>query len=339
MINSAYFQPLDLVRRPRRNRQNNAIRALVRQTHVTSDDLVQPLFVKDGKGASERIKSMPGMDRLNVADTLMEVRDLANRGLKAVALFPQIDSDLKDGRGNYALSEKNWFFSAIRRIKAEVPEVLVIADVALDPYTDHGHDGVLDQSGDVANDLTVEILADYSVLLAEAGADVVAPSDMMDGRISVIREELDEQGFIKTAILSYAAKFASAYYGPFREAVGSAASAGTSSLDKRTYQLDPANVRDALVEARLDDEEGADMLMVKPAGLYLDIITAVRSSTDLPVAAYQVSGEYAQIHAAAQAGWLDLERARDESLLAIKRAGADLIFTYFAKDILRKVQA
>ncbi len=227
---------------------------------------------------------------------------LAALGIHAVALFPQIDPALKDARGKYAVVEKNWFFSAIRLIKTEVPETLVVADVALDPYTDHGHDGVLDPTGDVANDETVHILTHYATMLAAAGTDIVAPSDMMDGRIGAIRDELDREGFTQTSILAYAAKFASAYYGPFRDAVGSATKKGMPTLDKSTYQLDPANLREALLEARLDEDQGADILMVKPAGLYLDVISAVKAGTTLPVAAYQVSGEYAQIHARGQSG-------------------------------------
>jgi porphobilinogen synthase len=338
MINSAYTPPLDLIRRPRRNRQNAAIRAMVRENRVHVDDLIQPLFVKDGNGGPEDIASMPGVQRLNVRNTLAEVKNLAELGIRAVALFPQIDSALKDARGKYAVSNKNWFFSAIKQIKAEHPEVLIIADVALDPYTDHGHDGVLDATtGDVANDETVHILTHYSAMLAASGTDIVAPSDMMDGRIGAIRDELDREGFTQTSILAYAAKFASAYYGPFRDAVGSATKKGTS-LDKSTYQLDPANLREALLEARLDEDQGADILMVKPAGLYLDVIAAVKGGTTLPVAAYQVSGEYAQIHAAAKAGYLNLEKARDESLLAIKRAGADIILTYFARAVAESLR-
>ncbi len=339
MINSAYSPPLDLIRRPRRNRQSPAIRALVRETRLQADDLIQPLFVKDGTGAPEPIGSMPGIERLSVKSLIGEVGELATLGIRAVALFPSVDSALKDPRGQYAVAQKNWFFAAIRALKKEVPEVLVIADVALDPYTDHGHDGVLDPiTGDVANDDTVHLLSEYAHLLAQAGADIVAPSDMMDGRIGAIRDELDREGFTQTAIMSYAAKYASAYYGPFRDAVGSAKGKDAPPLDKRTYQLDPANVREALLETRLDEEQGADILMVKPAGLYLDIIAAIRASTTLPIAAYQVSGEYAQIHAAALAGWLNLERARDESLLAIKRAGADMILTYFAKDVAKALK-
>lgn len=338
MINSAYTPPLDLVRRPRRNRQNAAIRALVRENRVHVDDLIQPLFMKEGHGGAEAIPSLPGIERLNVRNTIAEVKQLAQLGLKAVALFPQIDPALKDAKGKYSTSAKNWFFGAIKQIKAEVPEMLIVADVALDPYTDHGHDGVLDAKGDVANDETVHVLTHYATMLAEAGADIVAPSDMMDGRIGAIRDELDAEGLTHTSIMAYAVKFASAYYGPFRDAVGSSTKKGTPPLDKRTYQLDPANLREALLEARLDEDQGADILMVKPAGLYLDVISAVKAGTVLPVAAYQVSGEYAQIHAAAKAGWLDLERARDESLLAIKRAGGDIILTYFAKAVAESLK-
>ena len=333
MINSAYTPPLDLIRRPRRNRQSAAIRALVRETRVHADDLIQPIFVKDGNGAPEAIVSLPGIERVNVRNLLKEVEELAELGIRAVALFPAIDPAFKDGRGKYAISDKNWFFGAIRQLKRAHPDTLVIADVALDPYTEHGHDGVLDPvTGDVANDETVHILTHYATQLAAAGTDIVAPSDMMDGRIGAIRDELDHEGFSQTSILAYAAKFASAYYGPFREAVGSAKE-GKPPLDKRTYQLDPANLREALLEARLDEDQGADILMVKPAGLYLDVISAVKAATTLPVAAYQVSGEYSQIHAAAKAGWLDLEKARDEALIAIKRSGADIILTYFAKAV------
>ncbi len=345
MINSAYTPPLDLVRRPRRNRQSAAIRALVRENRVHTDDLIQPLFVKDGAGVSEPVSSMPGVQRFSSRHLLAEMKTLASLGIRAVALFPQIDSSLKDARGKYAWAGKNWFFGLIRQLKTEFPDVLMFADVALVPYTVHGHDGVLDAAtGDVANDETVHVLAQYATRLAQAGADIVAPSDMMDGRIGAIRDELDHEGFTQTSILAYAAKFASAYYGPFREAVGSAAAAPGKGgkpkppLDKGTYQLDPANLREALLEARLDEDQGADILMVKPAGLYLDVISAVRASTTLPVSAYQVSGEYAQIVAAAQAGWLDLEKARDESLLAIKRAGADIILTYFARDVAQSLK-
>jgi porphobilinogen synthase len=312
----------------------------VQEHRLHVDDLIQPMFVKDGNGGPEEIPSLPGMERLNVRNTIKEVAALAHLGIRAVALFPQIDPALKDARGKYAVASKNWFFNAIKQIKAEVPEMLIVADVALDPYTDHGHDGVLDpNTGDVANDDTVHVLTHYATLLASVGTDIVAPSDMMDGRIGAIRDELDHEGFSQTSILAYAVKFASAYYGPFRDAVGSSTKKGTAPLDKRSYQLDPANFREALLEARLDEDQGADILMVKPAGLYLDVISAVKLGTTLPVAAYQVSGEYAQIYAAAKLGWLDLEKARDESLMAIKRAGADIILTYFAKAVAQQLRS
>jgi porphobilinogen synthase len=254
----------------------------------------------------------------------------------AVALFPKLDPRLKDAVGGEALNLGTLVLRAVRAVKAALPELTVITDVALDPYTTHGHDGVLTAAGDdVANDATVERLVQMAVLQAEAGVDFVAPSDMMDGRVGAIRQGLDAAGHTDVGILAYSSKFNSAYYGPFRDAVGSAKAAGTRLLSKATYQLDPANRREAIVEALTDEAEGADIVMVKPAGAYLDIIREVRDAVMKPVAAYQVSGEYAQIHAAARLGWLDLTRTRDESLLAIKRAGADMILTYFAKDVAK----
>jgi porphobilinogen synthase len=251
-----------------------------------------------------------------------------------VALFPKLDAKLKDAEGTLALHDDGLILRAVRAVKQAVPELTVMTDIALDPYTNHGHDGVLNAAGtDVENDRTVGILAKMSVLHARAGVDLVAPSDMMDGRVLAIRRALDAAGYTDTGIMAYSAKFASAYYGPFREAVGSAQAAGTRLLSKATYQLNPANRRSAVIEAVLDVAEGADIVMIKPAGPYLDIIRDVRTATKKPVAAYQVSGEYAQIHAAARLGWLDLARCRDESLLAIKRAGADMILTYFARDM------
>ncbi|ADE54559.1 porphobilinogen synthase [Coraliomargarita akajimensis] len=327
---------LDLTRRPRRMRRNSALRALANETTLAPGNLIQPLFVIDGDGAPEPIDSMPGQQRLCITDLVAECRDLLALGIPAVALFPKLDAAVKSDDGREALNPDTLVLRAIRALKAEVPDIAVITDLALDPYTTHGHDGLLDmQTGDLANDATVEILAEMAVLAAEAGVDLVAPSDMMDGRVGAIREALDGNGHERTGIMAYSAKFASAFYGPFRDAVGSASSAGTHHLDKRTYQLNPGNRREALIEVNLDEEEGADILMVKPAGPYLDIIREVREETDLPLAAYQVSGEYAQIMAAAQQGWLDLERCRDESLLAIRRAGADMILTYFAKDFAR----
>ncbi len=329
---------LDLTHRPRRLRRQPSRRALVEETVLRAADLIAPLFVVDGKGRPEAISSMPGVFRLNIADLVKECRELAKLGVPAVALFPKLDAKLKDADGTEALNAKTLVLRAVRAVKAAVPELTIITDVALDPYTSHGHDGVLTSSGDdVDNDRTVAILCEMAVLQAEAGVDFVAPSDMMDGRVGAIRKALDAAGFTDTGILAYSAKYNSAYYGPFREAVGSDKAAGTRLLSKATYQMNPANRREAVREVQLDVHEGADIVMVKPAGLYLDIIREVRNSTRTPVAAYQISGEYAQIHAAAKLGWLDLARCRDESLLAIKRAGADMILTYFAKDVARSL--
>ena len=251
-------------------------------------------------------------------------------------MFPVTAAERKDSVGREVLNPDGIGLRAVRALKAAVPELALFTDIALDPYTSHGHDGLLTADGaDVDNDRTVAVLAEMAILQARAGTDFVAPSDMMDGRVGAIRTALDAAGYTHTGILAYSAKFASAYYGPFREAVGSAPAAGRRTLDKRTYQMDPANPRSALADALLDEAEGADVLMVKPAGPYLDILVRLRQATRLPLAAYQVSGEYAQLHAAARLGWLDLESTRDESLLAIKRAGADLIFTYFAKEVAR----
>ena len=326
--------PLDLARRPRRLRRTPAVRALVEETVLRPQDFIAPLFVVEGKGKPEPIASMPGVFRRSITDLVKECRELAALGIPAVALFPKLDSRRKDAEGTAALHEDALVLRAVRAVKTAVPGLTVITDIALDPYTTHGHDGVLTRTGDdVDNDRTVSILTRMAVLQARAGVDFVAPSDMMDGRVGAIRRALDAAGFTHTGIVAYSAKFASAYYGPFREAVGSAKAAGTHLLGKDTYQLNPANRREALVEAALDAQEGADIVMVKPAGPYLDIIREVRNASDRPVAAYQVSGEYAQLHAAAKLGWLDLARTRHESLLAIKRAGADMILTYFAKDM------
>lgn len=325
---------LDLPVRPRRLRRTNARRELVRETRIGTADLIAPLFVIEGEAAPEEIASMPGQFRYSLPDLVKECQELWTLGVRAVALFPKLDPSLKDPEGTAEMNENGLILRAVRAVKSALPELVVITDVALDPYTSHGHDGVLNSAGDdVHNDDTVRRLAAMAVRQARAGVDFVAPSDMMDGRVQAIRAALDAAGFVETGILAYSVKFNSAYYGPFRDAVGSALAAGTKLLSKATYQLDPANRREALREAELDEAEGADILMVKPAGSYLDIIRDLRERTDRPVAAYQVSGEYAQIHAAARLGWLDLARTRDESLLAIKRAGADLILTYFAKDV------
>jgi porphobilinogen synthase len=325
---------LDLPLRPRRLRRSDAIRRLVRETRVTADDLIYPLFVQEGE-KNEEIASMPGVLRHSVDSLVRECEAAFAAGIPAVAIFPSIPAGRKDERGSHGLEENNLLYRAVARIKREVPELAVITDVALDPYTSHGHDGVLTPDGrSVANDETVEILCRLAVQEARAGADIVAPSDMMDGRVGAIRQALDEAGFTETVIMSYAAKYASAFYGPFREAVGS--KIGKDAISKASYQMDPANSREAIREITLDEQEGADIVMVKPAGAYLDVIRSVKDTTLLPVAAYQVSGEYAQIHAAARLGWLDYERTRDETLLAIKRAGADMILTYFAREVAEK---
>jgi len=328
-------QSLDLLRRMRRNRTSPAIRALVRETILRPEDLIQPLFVRAGTGDPEPVASMPGVVRHSETTLVEECLRIADLGIPAIALFPCIEAEKKDAEGSHACDPENILFAAIRAVKSACPSLTLITDVALDPYTSHGHDGLLNERGMVENDATVEALCRLAAAQAEAGADLVAPSDMMDGRVRAIRTALDDSGFHHTGILAYAAKYASAYYGPFRDAVKS----GTAEpLDKRGYQMDPGNVREALHEVMLDEEEGADIVMVKPAGPYLDVIRAVRESTLLPLAAYQVSGEYAQIHAAARLGWLNYEATRDESLLAIKRAGADMILTYFAAEVAASLQ-
>ncbi|MEI6341608.1 MAG: porphobilinogen synthase [Verrucomicrobiota bacterium] len=327
-------------RRPRRLRRTQSIRDMVEEVRLHPSDLIAPLFVQDGDGPPDPVESMPGVARLGLDDLVEEARALARLGIRGIALFPVTPARLKDASGSEALNPDALVLRAVRRLRAEVPSLVLFTDIALDPYTTHGHDGVLDASGtDVDNDATVEVLARMAVLHARAGVDFVAPSDMMDGRVGAIREALDDASLSHAGILAYSAKFASAFYAPFREAVGSAQAAGTRALDKRTYQLNPANRREALADALLDEAEGADALMVKPAGPYLDVLHALRSQTRLPLAAYQVSGEYAQIHAAARLGWLALRPARDESLLAIKRAGADWILTYFAKEMARDLAA
>ncbi|OHE71374.1 MAG: delta-aminolevulinic acid dehydratase [Verrucomicrobia bacterium GWC2_42_7] len=325
---------IDLQRRPRRLRQSPGVRDLVQETFVLKTDLIQPLFVIEGKSKRQPIESMPGIDALSIDLLVDECELLGNIGIRGVALFPRIDNRLKDERGTEALNPDSLILKAIRAIKKRVPSLILIADIALDPYTTHGHDGIFNKrQTDVDNDATVKILAQMATLHAKGGVDWVAPSDMMDGRVRAIRHSLDKEGHVDTCILAYSAKFASAYYSPFREAIGSNFHKKNSPLCKRTYQLNPGNRREALQEAVLDELEGADMLMVKPAGLYLDILREIRNNTHLPVAAYQVSGEYSQIYAASQNGWLDLTRCRDESLLAIKRAGADIILSYFAKQV------
>ncbi len=320
--------------RMRRLRRTAVVRDLIQECRVTVDDLIMPMFVKPGLTEPEPIESMPSIFRYSPSMAIDECRALFDLGIKAVALFPCTSPDLKDPQGSEALNPDGLIPKLVREIKREIPGLVVICDVALDPYTSHGHDGLLSEDEtDVENDPTVSILAQMSVVLGEAGCDWVAPSDMMDGRVGAIREALDQAELTSVAILAYSAKFNSAYYGPFRDAIGSKKAGGKAYLDKGTYQMNPANAREAVRDALLDEDEGADLLMVKPAGAYLDILTRLRQTSDLPLVAYQVSGEFSQVHAAAKLGWLEYERTREESVLAIKRSGADLIITYFAKEI------
>ena len=323
-------QRTTLVARPRRLRSSPAMRALVRETQINRDGLVQPLFVVAGHDVVQPIGSMPGVSRYSVDAVVRECRELDAVGVRAVLLFGIPDAADKDAYATVNYDPNGIVQRAARAIKDALPNMLVIADLCNCEYTDHGHCGILDPSGDVDNDRTLDVLAKTAVTYARAGVDIVAPSDMMDGRVAAIRTALDGDGFTKTAIMSYAAKYASAFYGPFREAAESTPSFG----DRRTYQMDPANAREALKEVRLDVEEGADVVMVKPAMAYLDVVRAVREMTDLPVAVYHVSGEYSMLKAAAERGWIDEERAVDETLTAMTRAGADIIITYFAKDYL-----
>ncbi|MFS8854128.1 MULTISPECIES: porphobilinogen synthase [unclassified Synechococcus] len=318
----------DLIYRPRRLRRTEALRQMVQETHLRVQDLIYPLFVMEGENQRQEVESMPGCYRYTLDLLLKEVEEAANLGIPAVALFPVVPEEKKDPTGRECFNPEGLIQRAVRRIKQEIPQILVVTDVALDPYNSDGHDGIV-RDGVILNDETVEVLIKQALSQAEAGTDIVAPSDMMDGRVGAIREALDSQGYTDVAILAYSAKYASAFYGPFRDALGSAPKSG----DKKTYQMDPANAREAIKEVELDEAEGADMVMVKPALAYLDIIYRVKEATDLPVAAYNVSGEYAMIKAAEQKGWIDGKKVMMESLLAMKRAGADIILTYFAKEV------
>jgi porphobilinogen synthase len=319
--------------RPRRLRQTSAIRRMARETRLSVDNLIQPLFVVDGAGVREPIEALPGQYRFSIDQLAEEARELYRLGIPAVALFPKIADDLKDERGSAGLDPDGLFPRAIHAVKEAVPDLVVISDVALDPYSSDGHDGIV-RDGHIDNDASLEVIAEMAVVQAEAGADVIAPSDMMDGRVATIRDTLDDAGHTDTLILSYSAKYASALYGPFRAALDSAPRPREGvPTDKRAYQMDPANAREALKEVLTDVDEGADMVMVKPALAYLDVIRQVRDAVDVPVAAYHVSGEYAMVHAAAERGWADLRAVALEHTLAIRRAGADLILTYFARDL------
>jgi porphobilinogen synthase len=325
---------LDLTTRPRRTRQHDWVRRMVRESVVTTDDLIWPIFIVDGPRGRTPVDSMPGVDRLTVDEAVREAVRAAELSIPCLALFPYTDPSLRDPEGTEALNPDNLVCRALRAIKKEVPHIGLLCDVALDPYTDHGHDGLI-RDGQILNDETVAVLVEQALVEAEAGCDVIAPSDMMDGRVGAIRQALDDAGRIDVQIMAYAAKYASGFYGPFRDAVGSSA---TLIGDKRTYQMDPGNSDEALREVELDLAEGADMVMVKPGLPYLDIVRRVKDTFGVPTFAYQVSGEYSMLMAAAQNGWLDLDKVMMESMIAFKRAGADGVLTYFAPRVAEKLK-
>lgn len=321
---------LPMLKRPRRNRTSKFVRNLVRETELTADHLVWPVFIQEGPDSETPIHSMPGISRYGIRKLIERAKEALALNVPAIALFPKIDDTLKDPRGSAGTESNNLLCQTVRALKDTLPELVIITDVALDPYSSDGHDGVV-IDGQIDNDVTLPILAEMAVVQARAGADMVAPSDMMDGRVQCIREALDSEGFTQVGICSYAVKYASAFYGPFRDALDSAPRGG----DKKTYQMDPANVREALREVELDINEGADWLMVKPGIPYLDVIRAVRQASTLPIAAYHVSGEYSMLKAAAERGMLDYDACLLESLVCLRRAGADIIFTYGAIDAAR----
>ena len=316
-----------MLRRPRRNRKSEVIRGLVRETVLRKEDLIYPLFVKDGHGIKEEVTSMPGIYRYSPDSLEKEIADSVELGLDTFCLFPAFDESLKDPVASVSADPENFYLKTIEKLKKQFPDIVIMTDVAMDPYSSDGHDGLV-RDGKILNDETLEILGEMTLAQARAGADIIGPSDMMDGRVGYLRELLDEHGYQDISIMSYTAKYASAFYGPFRDALDSAPKSG----DKKTYQMDPANRREALIEAELDALEGADMLMVKPALAYLDVIHDLAENFDLPIAAYNVSGEYAMIKAAGNNGWLDPEAAMLETLLSIRRAGAKIILTYFARE-------
>ena len=304
---------------------------MVRETHLRAEDMVLPLFVTDGVGIKEEIPSMPSCFRYSIDNLLKKAEEALEVGILGIALFPKVKEELKDSIGSYSYSEDNFYLEAVKQLKEKFPKLVLFTDVAMDPYSSDGHDGIV-KEGEILNDETLEILGKMALSQAKAGADFIAPSDMMDGRVGFLRALLDENGFKYVGIMSYSVKYASSFYGPFRDALDSAPKAG----DKKTYQMDPANRKEALREVRLDLEEGADMVMVKPALSYLDIISDIRSESNVPVCAYFVSGEYAMIMAAGEKGWLDAEEALYEATLGVKRAGADIIFTYAAIDLAKR---
>ncbi|MCP4621441.1 MAG: porphobilinogen synthase [Bradyrhizobium sp.] len=326
---------LDLTVRPRRNRKSEWARRMVRENVLTTDDLIWPMFVVDGNNARTPIASMPGVDRLTVDQAVRDAERAARLDIPCIALFPYTEPSLRDEQGSEALNPDNLVCQSVRAIKKEFPDIGVLCDVALDPFTSHGHDGLI-EDGKILNDETVAVLVRQALTQAEAGCDIIAPSDMMDGRVGAIRDALDDSGFVDVQIMSYAAKYASAFYGPFRDAIGSAK---TLTGDKRTYQMDSANSDEALREVELDIAEGADMVMVKPGMPYLDIVRRVKDTFAMPTFVYQVSGEYAMIAGAARNGWIDGDRAMMEALLGFKRAGADGILTYFAPQAAEKIKA
>ncbi len=318
---------LELSKRPRRNRTSENMRDLVQENHLTVADFIYPMFVQEGKGVVAPITSMPGIHRYSLDTLLEELKSVQDLGIKSICLFPNYPETKKDPRGSESLKPDTLYLQAINTIKSQFKDLLIMTDVALDPYSSDGHDGIV-KNGQIVNDETVEILTQMAVAQAHAGADIIGPSDMMDGRVGAIRRGLDAANHTHTAIMAYTAKYASAFYGPFRDALESAPKFG----DKKTYQMNPANSREAITEAELDIAEGADIIMVKPALSYLDIIHSLKSSFNVPVAAYNVSGEYAMIKAAGQKGWIDEQKVMLETLLSMKRAGADIILTYFAKE-------
>ncbi|NNE30208.1 MAG: porphobilinogen synthase [Saprospiraceae bacterium] len=322
-----------MLQRPRRNRKSIAIRNLVRETRLHPEQLILPLFLVDGNGIKQAIPSLPGTFRFSLDHLLIEIEESLKLGIQSFILFPVVDEPLKDKLATYAIDPTNFYLKAAEKIKDRFPEVMLCSDVAMDPYSSDGHDGLV-RNGEILNDQTLPILGEMAVAQARAGFDWIGPSDMMDGRIKFIREALDFEGFSETGILSYTAKYASAFYGPFRDALDSAPKEG----DKKTYQMDPANRREALIEAELDELEGADVLMVKPALHYLDVISDLKEASTLPIAAYHVSGECAMLTAACANDWLDFETAMPEALTSIHRAGADIILTYFAKDYAKLFQ-
>ena len=326
---------LDLAVRPRRNRKSEWARRMVRENVLTTDDLIWPLFVVAGTNTRTPVASMPGVDRLTVDQVVRDAERAAKLDIPCIALFPYTEPSLRDEQGSEALNPDNLVCQSVRAIKKEFPDIGVLCDVALDPFTSHGHDGLI-EGGRILNDETVAVLVRQALTQAEAGCDIIAPSDMMDGRVGAIRDALDDAGFVDVQIMSYAAKYASAFYGPFRDAIGSAK---TLTGDKRTYQMDSANSDEALREVELDIAEGADMVMVKPGMPYLDIVRRVKDTFAMPTFVYRVSGEYAMIAGAARNGWIDGERAMMEALLGFKRAGADGILTYFAPQAAEKIKA